>query len=87
MRLGGRTLGFGEADCVFVALVEVDDRGKSKDCFGVASEKVTDFRLAGGKKPSALRGMRPICVALESLGRSTQESCFHGGSGSAFEFE
>lgn len=73
-----------EGECV---LVEVEDRGISTDALGVdASEKTIDFRLAGGKKPSSLLGMRPISMGSLSLGRRTQESCFHG-SESALETE
>ena len=52
-----------------------------------ASENTSDFRLAGGKKPRSLRGIRPISIGSLSFGRSTQESCFQGGSESAFETE
>jgi hypothetical protein len=63
--------------------VDVDERGISTDARGVdASEYARDFRRAGGKKPSALRGMRPICVGCLSLGKRTQESCVHGVSDS-----
>ena len=73
----------GEFAC---ELVEVDERGRSTEALGVdASEKTRDFRLAGGKKPSSLRGMRPISVGSLSLGSSTQESCFQGGSESALD--
>lgn len=68
-------------------MVDVEERGMSKEAEGDASEKASDFRRAGGKKPSALRGMRPISVGLLSFGRSTQESCLHGGSESALECE
>jgi hypothetical protein len=72
-----------EGECV---LVEVEDRGMSTEALGVdASEKTTDFRLAGGKKPNSLRGMRPISIGSLSLGRSTHESCFHGGSDSVLD--
>jgi hypothetical protein len=66
---------------------DAGERDKSTDGLGVdaASEYAFDFRRAGGKKPSARRGMRPICVGLWSLGRSTQESCFQGGSVSGLE--
>jgi hypothetical protein len=74
----------GRADCegeLVSGFVEVDERGRSTDARGVdASEQARDFRRAGGKKPSALRGIRPICVSCLSLGRRTHESCFHGGS-------
>lgn len=79
----------GREDCegeLVSGFVEVDERGRSADGRGVdASEYARDFRLAGGKKPRALRGMRPICVGALSFGRSTQESCFQSGSDSAFE--
>ena len=44
-----------------------------------------DFRRAGGKKPSALRGIRPISVGDVSLGNITQESWVHGGSESVVD--
>lgn len=75
----------GEFTCEFV---EVDERGKSTEALGVdVSEKTRDFRLAGGKKPSSFRGIRPISVGSLSLGSSTQESCFHGCSESALDTE
>lgn len=76
----------GELVRVF-GLVEVEERGRSTDARGVdaASEKVTDFRRAGGKKPRARRGMRAICVGCLSLGRRTQESCVQGCSEAALE--
>jgi hypothetical protein len=66
---------------------DAGERERSTDGLGVdaASEYAFDFRRAGGKKPSARRGMRPICVGLWSLGRSTHESCFQGGSVSGLE--
>ena len=68
--------------------VEVEERGRSTETRGVdVSEYVKDFRRAGGKKPSPLRGIRPICVGRLSLGRRTQESCFHGVSTSACDDE
>lgn len=89
VRLGGRIFDVeaGDEDGAFVGFVEVEDRGRSREGVGVESEKASDFRLAGGKKPRDLRGIRPICVGLESLGSSTQESCFQGGSESVLEFE
>jgi hypothetical protein len=44
--------------------VDVEERGRSTEARGVdaASEYAVDFRRAGGKKPRARRGMRPICV-------------------------
>lgn len=72
-------------ECV---LVEVEDRGMSTEALGVdASENTRDFRLGGGKKPSSLRGMRPISIGSLSFGRSTQESCLQGGSESALDTE
>lgn len=72
-------------ECV---LVELEDRGRSVEALGVdASENTKDFRLAGGKKPSSLRGMRPISTGSLSLGKRTQESCFQGGSESALDTE
>ena len=69
-------------------LVDVEERGMSTEARGVeASEYTRDFRLAGGKKPRALRGMRAISVGCLSLGSSTQESCFHGASASEERLE
>lgn len=74
---------FGE-ECTL--LVDVEERGRSREGVGdVASENAIDFRLAGGKKPSVRRGMRPISVGCVLFGRSTQESCFQGCSVSALE--
>ena len=82
---GREVLCVGELACEFV---DVDERGRSTDALGVeASENTRDFRLAGGKKPSSLRGIRPICVGFLSFGRRTQESCFQGGSESALDVE
>jgi len=70
-------------------LVEVEGRDdKSTEGRGVeASENARDFRLAGGKKPSARRGSRPISVGSVSLGNRTHESCVHGVSESVFDCE
>ena len=46
------------------------------DAVEVSVSVVFDFRLALGKYPRALRGMRRISIASEKLGKSTQESCF-----------
>ena len=40
-----------------------------------ASEKVLDFRRAGGKKPSVLRGMRRISTGSVIVGICTHDSC------------
>lgn len=78
--------GLGEVVWVFMRSVDVEERGMSREAEGVvASENASDFRLAGGKKPRVLRGIRPISVGMVSFGRRTQESCFQGGSVSAFE--
>jgi len=39
------------------------------------SEKVLDFRRAGGKKPSVRRGIRRISTASVMVGIRTQDSC------------
>jgi hypothetical protein len=39
------------------------------------SEKVIDFRRAGGKKPSVLRGMRRISTSSGMFGIRTHDSC------------
>jgi hypothetical protein len=60
----------------------------SKEDFGVlseyvllawseVSEKVIDFRRAGGKKPRVLRGMRRISTGSGVLGIRTQDSCLY----------
>lgn len=57
----------------------------SKEDFGVlselarseVSEKVIDFRRAGGKKPSVLRGMRRISTGSGVLGIRTHDSCLY----------
>jgi hypothetical protein len=87
--LGARGLEvFTIGDLVVSELVEVEGRDKSTEARGVfVSENARDFRRAGGKKPSARRGMRPICVGLVSLGNMTQESCTHGESGSMFDWD
>lgn len=72
--------------CEVVELVDREERGRSKEEDGVAvSEKVSDFRRAGGKKPRVRRGRRAISVGVVSLGRMTQESCFQGDSESAWD--
>ena len=40
-----------------------------------ASEKLLDFRRAGGKKPSVLRGMRSISTGSALVGIRTHASC------------
>lgn len=67
--------------------MDVEERGRSNDGRVDASEYGIDFRRAGGKNPSALRGMRPISIGSVSPGRRTQESCIHGGSVSALDCE
>src|SRR5690242_21056429 len=54
----GRVGWEGEVVCA-LGFVEVEERGRSTEARGVevASEYATDFRRAGGKKPSARRGM------------------------------
>ena len=60
----------------------------SKEDFGVlskwgplgrseVSEKVIDFRRAGGKKPRVLRGMRRISTGSGVLGIRTHDSCLY----------
>src|SRR3954468_17889208 len=60
----------------------------SKEDFGVlseyvpltrseVSEKVVDFRRAGGKKPRVLRGIRRISTGSGILGIRTHDSCLH----------
>ena len=39
------------------------------------SEKLLDFRRAGGKKPSVLRGMRSISTGWGMEGIRTHDSC------------
>lgn len=39
------------------------------------SETVFDFRRAGGKKPSVLRGMRRISTSSDICGIRTHDSC------------
>jgi hypothetical protein len=87
--LGARGLEvFDSGDLVVSELVEVEGRDKSTEARGVSvSENARDFRRAGGKKPSALRGMRPISVGFVSLGSRTQESCIHGDSKSVFDWD
>jgi hypothetical protein len=74
----------GEEVCDAVEFVDIEDRGRSKEDDGV-SENVRDFRRAGGKKPRVLRGNRAISVGTVSFGSNTHESCFQGGSKSAWE--
>ena len=53
----------------------------SSDAIGISrSEKVVDFRLLGGKKPSVLRDKRPISTASVKPSIITHDSCFHGWS-------
>ena len=74
----------GEEVCDAVEFVDIEDRGRSREDDGV-SENVRDFRRAGGKKPRVLRGSRAISVGTVSFGSNTHESCFQGGSDSAWE--
>lgn len=76
--------GDGEEVCDGVEFVDIEDRGRSREDDGV-SENVRDFRRAGGKKPRVLRGSRAISVGTVSFRSNTHESCFQGGSDSAWE--
>jgi hypothetical protein len=77
----------GEWACVD-DMVEKEERGRSREEEAVGvSENVRDFRRAGGKKPRVRRGRRATSVGVVELGRRTQDSCFQGGSESAWEVE
>lgn len=68
--------------------VDSEERGRSReeDAVGV-SENVRDFRRAGGKKPKVRLGRRATSVGFVSFPKTTQDSCFQGGSDSVLEVE